>query len=154
MNSMSISTGMSSSGAGSSGNNKGNYERVAGYEQHLEDVDINNNNAQSVAGTTQRSIEMTERSQFNSSHSSDTAERQSSSENADDSTRLRKNRRRRRGRDGKNGSGSGGSGNDSQVGRHKLLRKDGSQSVYGITESHQYEGDESEVWKHHQLQRY
>ena len=25
---------------------------------------------------------------------------------------------------------------------------------YGVTESHQYELDESEVWRHHQLQRF
>jgi hypothetical protein len=37
---------------------------------------------------------------------------------------------------------------------YQLERKKKSSQFYGETESHQYEQDESEVYKHHQLQRY
>jgi hypothetical protein len=37
---------------------------------------------------------------------------------------------------------------------YQLYRKKRSAQFYGETESHQYEQDENEVYKHHQLQRY
>ena len=38
--------------------------------------------------------------------------------------------------------------------KYQEQRRKTSNAFYGETESHQYEGDESEVWKHHQLQRF
>lgn len=35
-----------------------------------------------------------------------------------------------------------------------LFSRRARKAFYGVTESHQYEQDESEVWKHHQLQRH
>lgn len=37
---------------------------------------------------------------------------------------------------------------------YQNFRNSASSQFYGETESHQYEQDESEVWKHHQLQRF
>jgi hypothetical protein len=37
---------------------------------------------------------------------------------------------------------------------YQTSRRKATSAFYGVTESHQYELDESEVWRHHQLQRY
>lgn len=37
---------------------------------------------------------------------------------------------------------------------YQVYRRHSSAQFYGETDSHQYEQDESEVWKHHQLQRW
>ena len=37
---------------------------------------------------------------------------------------------------------------------YQVYRRHSSAQFYGETDSHQYEQDESEVWKHHQLQRF
>jgi hypothetical protein len=36
---------------------------------------------------------------------------------------------------------------------YQTSRRKAASVFYGVTESHQYELDESEVWRHHQLQR-
>jgi hypothetical protein len=36
---------------------------------------------------------------------------------------------------------------------HRERQQSFTSKFYGVTESHQYEQDENEVWKHHQIQR-
>lgn len=56
----------------------------------------------------------------------------------------------------RNGDGTNNSKTepDSVMNSYKPITTNKSPALYNGTESHQYEPDESEVWWHHQLQRY